>query len=205
VLAAPVQIACRDSRRLCDAAPQRRQAGSGNAVAIPKEVALSSQLSVAQVLANLEKQMAFHKDQEAHHAEQETFHREQRAVHAAEYETVAKHYEAFKATSGMAAEIAARTAAVVPAPEPLRQEPPAPVKVKLPSRLVARLVAELPAGEVFEPSRVAAEVNHRYPQELRKPMGSRLASTVLRRLLAEGTVKLVEKGTPHHQAVYTKR
>jgi hypothetical protein len=164
---------------------------------------LSAELSVAQVLANLEKQMAFHQDQEARHAEQEVLHREQRAVHAAEYETVARHYEAFKATSGTAAEIAARTAAVVPAPAP--PPPAAPAKPTLPSRLVARLVAELPTDEVFEPSRVAAEVNRRYRGELRKPMDSRLASTALRRLLAEGKVKLVEKGTAQHQAVYTKR
>lgn len=165
---------------------------------------MSAELSVAQVLANLEKQMAFHQEQEARHAEQEVFHREQRAVHAADYETVARHYEAFKATSGIAAEIAARTATVVP-PEPPPPAPSAPVKPTLPSRLVARLVAELPAGEVFAPSRVAAEVNRRYRQELRKPMGPRLASTVLRRLLAEGAVELVEKGTPHHPAVYAKR
>lgn len=164
---------------------------------------MSTELSVAQVLANLEKQMAFHQDQEARHAKQEVFHREQRAVHAAEYETVARHYEAFKATSGTAAEIAARTAAVVPAPAP--PPPAAPARPTLPSRLVARLVAELPADEVFEPSRVAAEVNRRYRRELRKPMDSRLASTALRRLLAEGKVKLVEKGTAHHQAVYAKR
>jgi hypothetical protein len=167
---------------------------------MPKE-ALSTELSVAQVLANLEKQMAFHKDQEAHHAGREIFHREQRAVHAAEYETVAKHYEAFKATSGMAADIAARTAAVLPAPDP---PPPAPAKPTLPSRLVARLVAELPAGETFAPSRVAAEVNRRYRRELRKPMDVRLASTALRRLVADGIVRLAEKGTAHHQAVYTK-
>jgi hypothetical protein len=39
---------------------------------------VSSQLSVAKVLANLEAQMAFHKEREAFHAEQEVFHRGQR-------------------------------------------------------------------------------------------------------------------------------
>ena len=58
---------------------------------------MSSELSVAQILANLEKQVAFYKEKEAYHAEQEAFHREQRAVNAAELEAVSKHYEAFKA------------------------------------------------------------------------------------------------------------
>ena len=166
---------------------------------------VSTQLSVAQVLANLEAQMAFHKEQQAHHAQQEIFHREQQAHHAAEYENVAKHYEGFKATAGAAAEIAARTA-TAPAPEPPRRDepPPAPVKPVRPHKLVARLVAALPAGETFAPSRVAAEVNRRYSRELRKPLDSRLASTVLRRLLADGTVRLAKKGTAHHEAVYTK-
>ncbi len=161
---------------------------------------MSSQLSVAQVLANLEAQMKLLRDKETHHAGQEAFHREQRAVHAAEYETVARHYEAFKASAGGAAEIASRFAA----PEPPREEPLPPLKPALPSRLVARAVLEIPAGESFAPTRVAAEVNRRYPRELRKPIGSRLASTALRRLLAEGKVRLVRKGTAHREAIYAR-
>src|SRR6185295_8861652 len=68
-----------------------------------KEERVSSELSVAQVLANLEAQMKSHRDQEEHHASREAHHREQRAVHAAELETIARHYEAFKATAGSAA------------------------------------------------------------------------------------------------------
>jgi hypothetical protein len=169
---------------------------------------LSAELSVTQILANLEAQMAFHRDKEEHHAKEEAFHREQRALHAAEYETVAKHYEAFKAIAGNAAEVAARD--VIPAPAPVqapppREEPLPPLKPVLPSRLVARLVRELPAGEELVPSRVAREVNRRYFRELRKPIDSRLASTALRRLRAEGAVQLVRKGTAHHEAVYTRR
>ena len=162
---------------------------------------MSSELSVAQVLANLEAQMRFHREQEAHHAGQEVFHREQRAVHAAEYETVARHYEAFKASASGAAEIAARRKA----PEPPPAEPPWPSGPSLPSRLVARVVEEMPAGETFSPSRIADEVNRRYSRELRKPIDSRLASTALRRLLAYGEIRRVEKGTAHREAIYTRR
>src|SRR3954463_7291420 len=50
---------------------------------------VSAELSVAQVLAKLEAQMAYHRERAAHHAELETFHQERRAGHTAEYETVA--------------------------------------------------------------------------------------------------------------------
>ncbi len=122
---------------------------------------MSSQLSVAQVLANLETQMRFHREREEEHAAQEAFHRDQRASHAAEYETVARHYEAFKASASAAAEIAARSSV----PDPVPEEPGAPLKPVLPSRLVARAVAEMPAGEPFAPSRIASEVNRRYSRE----------------------------------------
>jgi hypothetical protein len=161
---------------------------------------VSSQLSVAQVLANLEEQMRFHREREAEHATQEAFHRDKRAHHATEHESISRHYEAFKASASAAAEIAARSS--VPAPPP--PEPPTPLKPQLPSRLVARAVAEMPAGETFVPSRIASEVNRRYSRELRKPIDSRLASTALRRLMSQGRVRLVTKGTAHREAVYAR-
>lgn len=166
---------------------------------------MSSELSVTQILANLEAQMAFHRDKEKHHAEQEALHGEQRAVHAAELETVTKHYEAFRAAAGEAVERVARNVIPAPAPPPRVEPPQPPLKPTLPSRLVARLVKVLPAGEELAPSRVAREVNRRYAAELRKPMDSRLASAALRRLMADGTLQLVRKGTAHHEAVYMRR
>ncbi len=167
---------------------------------------MSSQLSVAKVLANLEAQMALHKEREAYHAQQEVFHREQRALHAAEYETVAKHFAAFQAASGGAAEIADRVeaaaqAAAVPSEAPF--EPWSSGKRPQPGPLVVRLIEEMPPGEVFGATRVAEEVNRRFSRALPRPMDSRLASAVLRRLLADGTLRLVKPGSPHHEALYT--
>ncbi len=52
---------------------------------------MGTRLSIEEMLAELEKREAFHRQQEAFHAEQDVFHgeqqlhhREQRAVHAAE-------------------------------------------------------------------------------------------------------------------------
>jgi hypothetical protein len=158
---------------------------------------------VAQILANLEKQLAFHREKEAYHAEQEVFHREQRAAQAAEVETVSKHYEAFKATAGDAAAIAARTA-TAPPPKPEASSPPVRLEPVRPHKLVARLVAELPQGENFTATKVAAEVNRRYQSELKKPIDRPTASTCLRRMVADGRIHLVKKGTAHIPAVYKK-
>ncbi len=168
---------------------------------------MSSELSVAQVLANLEAQMAYHREREAHHAEQESFHQERRSYHAAEYETVAHHYDAFKATAGAAAEIATRsTVPASPPPEPPAPEPEdeEPAEVLQSSRLVARAVAQWPAGEPFTATQVADEVNRLYPRELRQPVPPRLAATALRRLCSHRRIRLVQRGVPYHEAVYSR-
>ena len=66
----------------------------------------------------------------------------------------------------------------------------------------AQVVEELPEGEVFGPSRLAEEANRRYGRQLGKPVDARMASGILRRLLAEGTVRLVQKGGSHREALY---
>jgi hypothetical protein len=61
------------------------------------------------------------------------------------------------------------------------------------------------AGEVYTPSQIADEVNRRYRNELKKPLIVPTASTILRRMLLTGEVRLVRSGTAHIQAVYIKR
>jgi hypothetical protein len=176
---------------------------------------VSSELSVAKVLANLEAQMTLHRESEAYHAQQEVFHREQRALHAAGLEAVTKHFEAFQAASGGAAEIAGRVeaasqsaaqaaaqAAAAKAVEAV--EPWRPGKRPQPAPLVIRLIEELQAGQVFGPSWIAAEVNRRFSRALPKPLDVRLASAVLRRLVDSGWVRVVKEGGPHHEAGYTR-
>jgi hypothetical protein len=163
---------------------------------------VSDRLSVAEILTHLEGQMAFHQKQRAWHTEQETFHREQAAVHTAEYEAIARHYEAFKATAGAAAEIAARTAS--PAPAAPAEDALPPGKPVIRSRLVARVVADYPAGQTFTASWVAAELNRRFGKAFRKPADARLVGAALRRLVAAGAVRLAQPGTSHREAVYSK-
>jgi hypothetical protein len=159
---------------------------------------MSSKLSVAEVLANLEKKLAFHREQEIFHTQQEAHHREQRAVHAAEIENVARHLEAFKTVALPAAELATPP----PAPSPPEETDLGPRP--LISKLVTRVVASWPAGETMTPTSVAAEVNRRYPAKLKHLIDARLASVTLRRLRDAGRLRLVREGKAHHEAVYTK-
>src|ERR1044071_5496025 len=68
--------------------------------------AMSTALSVAEILDNLAKRIAWHREKAAFHAQQESHHREQSAFHTAELEKVTQHFEAFKATALAAADLA---------------------------------------------------------------------------------------------------
>ncbi len=144
--------------------------------------------------------MDLHREQEAHHAREEASHREQRAAHAAELEVLARHYEALKSSAEAAAPLAARQ---VPPPQALLQETLPPGQPVVRRYLVERVVEEMPKGEVFSPTSIAAAVNRRF-RNLPKPAEPRMASTALRRLAAEGRIRVVQKGTSHREATYTR-
>ncbi|MEA2604589.1 MAG: hypothetical protein QOF89_5581 [Acidobacteriota bacterium] len=160
---------------------------------------MSTNLSVAEILANLEKKLAFHREQEAFHIQQEAHHREQRGVHTAEIENVAQHLEAFKKVALPAAELATPP----PAPPPPEETDlgPRPLLSKLITRVA---VSWPPGGETMTPTSVAAEVNRRYPTKLKRRVDARLASVTLRRLRDSGQLHLVREGKAHHEAVYSK-
>jgi hypothetical protein len=160
-----------------------------------------TELSIQQMLANLEAQIELHREREAHHAREEAAHREQREAHAAELAALSRHYEALKSSVEAAAPLAVRHVAVQPKPVPRETLPPG--KPVVWSRLVERVVAGMPAGEVFTPANIAAAVNRRF-QGLPKEADSRVTSTILRRMAAAGEIRRVRKGTSHREASYTK-
>jgi hypothetical protein len=165
---------------------------------------MPSELSLTAIVARLQEQIAFRRDREAFHAEREVHHREQRALHAAELETLTASLEAFQATAATAVELASRN--VIPPPAaPKAAVPDADVGRK-PSltRMVTRVVELQPAGESFGAAAVTAEINRHYGERLRRPVKDKLVSIILRRMLAEGTLRSVRKGRPHHEALYAK-
>jgi hypothetical protein len=156
-------------------------------------------VSIAQVLSEMEAQIAHHESQEAFHAQQEAVHHDQRAVHAEALARMRERYAMLKA-------------AVVAAGEVVQIQPPAPPPVeddlgdrRMPmSKLVGRLVARKGPDETFTPTSVARELNERFAAKLRRPVDGRAVSPPLRHLLAEGRLRLVKKGGAVHEAVYAR-
>jgi len=166
---------------------------------------MSTAFSVAEVLDKLEKRIVHHRERADFHAQQEVHHRERNAFHLAELQRVTEHFEAFKATALVAAELAGEGAV-----------PPPPVKEEADddrefigkriqtSRLVAKVAERMAEGTTFGATQVAAEVNRRYRDKLRRPIDSRTASVTLRRLCAAGRLRLIRPGKANHEALYAK-
>lgn len=165
---------------------------------------MATSLPVDRILASLEEQRAFHEEREAFHAGQAAMHQEQQAHHAAEYARVTQHYEAFKASAGAAAELAAR--ALPAEPEPPAQEEAQEEEVLPPrmsrSRLVEKVLAGLRTGAEVAPAWIAHEINRRFGGQLPRPVSSRLVSNHLRQMVARGQLEIARPGTSHRETWY---
>lgn len=161
---------------------------------------MSSKLSVAQILANLEARYAFHREQEALHAREEAHHREQRTAHAAEMEKVHGRLESFKAASESLEELAEEP---IPGQTPKQSVPDFGSGRPTPTRMIRAVVESHRPGDRFGANGVAAEVNRRYPDKLDAPVDGRAVSVVLRRMRDERKIYLVRPGKAHFEALYS--
>lgn len=162
---------------------------------------MSSKLSVAAVLESLEARAAFHREREVFHAAQEEQHRQERARHAAELETVLHNLEAFRTVSASAVELVRQASPPEPAEPPVK----APVSGRLmASRYIRAVVESRTDGEPFGASAVAAEVNRRFGDRFKKPIGTRTVSDVLRRMSKERQIHLVRVGKAFSEALYAQ-
>ncbi|HVR95766.1 MAG TPA: hypothetical protein VMW27_04080 [Thermoanaerobaculia bacterium] len=158
---------------------------------------MSLKLSVEEMLAHLEQRVVSLREQEVLHAQQEVYHREQRALVAAELEKVAQSLESFRVVAVAAADL------VGPVEIPADEELPPRDRLMV-GRLIQLAVDSPGLQEPFDSVALAAEANRRFADQLDKPIGSRAASDVLRRMLALGKVRLVRKGKGSLQALYTR-
>ena len=160
--------------------------------------------TIAEVVASLELQVAFFREKESFHAQHEAHHREQRSAFAAELERVTRHLEAFQSAAGTAVELAART--VLP-PAKVREDhlgsASRPRLGKMIELVIADL-ADLDPGARFGVKTLAAQVNRRFGERLRRPIDARQVSVVLRRLSRRGLLELVRPGRPHWEALYVR-
>jgi hypothetical protein len=159
---------------------------------------MNPHLSIAQVLSEMEAQIAQHESQEAFHAQQEVLHRDQRALHAEALDKMRERYETLKAAVTAAAEV---VQIQPPAAPSVIEDIGGDRRLSL-NKLVGRLVASKGQDETFTPTAVAQELNERFATKLRHPVDGRAVSGPLRRLLAAGQLRLVQKGGAVHEAVY---
>ncbi len=155
--------------------------------------------SLADLLADLEAKVAFHRRQEGLCAEQEALFRERRSVHAAELERISQCYESLRTAAATAEEIAAQAVAAEPAGEDLgsRSRP------KL-TRMVSRVLEDKAGSARFGARTVTAEVNRRYAAHLRRPADEEQVAIVLKRMADSGRLHRLRKGRPYHEALYTR-
>jgi len=163
---------------------------------------MSSKLSVAEVLSNLESRAAFHREREAFHGEQEEQHRQERVRHAAELEKVLHNLEAFRTVSSTAVELVQQAVPTSKQAEP-QVDLPASGKA-MTSRFLRAVIESRPEGEPFGASLVTAEVNRRFGDRLKRPADTRAASDVLRRMNNEGRIRLVRPGKAFSEALYAR-
>lgn len=164
---------------------------------------MSSKLSVAEVLTNLEARAAFHREREAFHAQQEEQHRVERARHAAELEKVLHNLETFRAASSSAVELVQQPHSQAPAPAEPQVKAPASGRMMV-SRFIRSVVESREEGEPFGASAVTAEVNRRFADRLRRPIDTRMASDVLRRMNNARQIHLVRPGKAFSEALYAR-
>ena len=156
---------------------------------------MASDLSITQILVDLEAQIRQLESQEAFHAQQEELHREQRALRAADLLKIRERYETFRAAATAAGEVVRR----------LKVEgaddaaPPATI-----SKMVGRIIDAKLEGERFTSSAMAEEVNETFAKRLRGPVSGRTVSVALRRMAARGELEVVREGKAFHEAVYAK-
>ena len=166
---------------------------------------MSSNLSVAEMLAHLQGKIVYHKEQQEEHAKQEAFHAEQRALHEAEHRKVVERFEALQAASAAAGELLVDVKPSAPRPAP------APASEEFKSggwhwiaNLLDRVIETKAPGEAFSATTLADEIYERWGSKLRHDMDIRSAQATLRRWARDGLLEVVRKGRSHHEGLYTK-
>ena len=165
---------------------------------------MSLNLSIIQMLAQLEARVAHHQKQQTLHVEQEAFHRDKAAFHTAELEAAQTHLEAFRVASVAAGELLERDKSV--APPPARPDGDLDVNRKRSlNRMVARILEDLSPDETFGATSVTRAIQERWGAKLRRRPDPRSVATTLRRWALDRRIDQVREGRAHHEGLYRKR
>jgi len=163
---------------------------------------MKSDRTVSEIVASLESQLAFYREKEELHAKQEAFHREQRTLYGTEREKIERNLDAFGAAAASALSLTEKTLAT-PAGDEKGADLGSASNPRL-GKMVELVIADKGEGEHFGPIGLAAEVNRRFGDRLRKPVNARQISVALRRMDRRGRIHLIRKGRPHWEALYSR-
>jgi len=164
---------------------------------------MSSNLSVAQMLAQLETKVAYHKERQAFHAQQEVHHREQAALHGAELELATARLETFRSAAAAAGEILDRSRSLA-APGTGRNEEEDLAKGRTLSQMIARVLEDKAPNQNFGANGVTEEIHKRWGAKLRRRVNPRTVSATLRRWAAAGRIRCTREGKAHYEGLYVK-
>lgn len=164
---------------------------------------MGSNLSIAQMLAQLETKIAYHRTQQASHAQQETVHREQKALHEAELQATLERFEAFRAAAEAAGELLDRDPSVA-APRAAQDSDPDLRKGRPLARMMSHLLEGKAPDEVFGATSMVKEIHERWGAKLRRRVSPRSASATLRRWAAAGRIHIIREGRTNYESLYTK-
>lgn len=157
---------------------------------------MSAGLSIPDIVARLEEQLAFHRERESFHAGQEAAHHEQRSVHAAEVEKITRSLEAFRASAAEATDLAGRVS-------PRRKTVATPTGKKLSlNKKVTAVLAGFGPHESFGTRKVTAEIQRQFQDT---PVDPRMVSLALARMASSRQIHRIRPGKPHHEAVYARQ
>lgn len=162
---------------------------------------MNARLSVDEMLAKLEAQIAFHRERTSFHSQQRDHHSEELARHTAELDRLSRYHESFKSVTASVEEVfrdaqPALASAQAEGDAALGDNPRI-------GRMVARVVKTWPPGVPLGASAIAAEIHRRFAGKLRR-VDVRSISVSLRRRAEEGILELVREGKPFHEALYRK-
>jgi hypothetical protein len=164
---------------------------------------MSSNLSVAQMLAQLETKVAHHKERQVFHAQQEVHHREQAALHATELELATARLEAFRSASAAAGEILDRSRPLA-APAAVQNDGEDLARARNLSGMIDRVLQDKAPNQTFGANGITDEIHKRWGAKLRKRVDPRTVSATLRRWAAAGRIRCTREGRAHAEGLYVK-
>lgn len=179
--------------------PDTQPPAEGSSLATVEDSPLTR--PIGDVLAKLEAHIASLRQREAHHAENAAFHQAEQKRYAEQLAELETHHEALR-TAASAAERLARVEGV---PIPLGEVSlPAAGQRPRVRKLVQRAVELQPRGESCSPSFLARFLDQSLHGIGHPALTPSQVSTVLRRLVQVGRLRLARAGRPYREALYAR-